>query len=644
MVMSSKSYQERRYFYQSSPIDGPVKDSVGLTDVFVWNRQFETGIPEIDQQHRKLVQFINMLGRILVVDTETEFFVKSLFAVFDELTDYVDYHFKFEENLMGRFHCDKEHERTHKHAHADFILHITEARSAANDYPAEMTGRTLTFLSKWLMTHIVVTDMRMAKKILAIQSGVPEEEATQHANNLTGNTNEVLLQAMDHLYENLASRTQLLMDAKRNLDREIKIRKLRETDLRKYLGAVEHSPLSIIITKQNGLFEYVNPKFLQLNGFSLEELAGKTPRILKSGENPAALYENLWATITAGQEWRGELRNRKKNGELYWDYAAISPIFDVEGKITHYVSIQEDITERKLADEMLRQQKQFSDDIINSLPGIFYMLDEQGRIMRVNQHLLKVTGHSEDELDTMTALDFFEGEDKSLIGQRMQEVFEKGYSCAEAELIIKSRQKIPYYFTGHRARIDDQPYLIGIGTDISERRALEQELARQAKTDPLTGLSNRRHFIEMAKQELARTRRYDKLLSVLMLDLDRFKAINDTHGHQTGDSVLRMVGEICLRTLREVDIVGRLGGEEFAILLPESDAKQAMDVAERLRQNIANSAIPLEQGGELNFTASIGITTLTATEANIDNLLDLADKAMYEAKRTGRNRVCQSNQ
>ena len=293
---------------------------------------------------------------------------------------------------------------------------------------------------------------------------------------------------------------------------------------------------------------------------------------------------------------------------------------------------------------MLRQQREFSDDIINSLPGIFYMLDEQGCIIRMNHHFLKVTGYSKDELNSMTALDLFEGKDKNMIAQKIQEVFEHGDSTAETELIIKSGLKIPYSFTGHRSSIDGQPYLVGICTDITERRALQQELMLQAKTDSLTGLSNRRHFLELAEQELARTRRYNKQLSVLILDLDEFKSVNDTHGHQVGDNVLRMVGEVCRKTLREVDMAGRIGGEEFATLLPECDAKQAMEAAERLRQDIANAVIPLEQGGALNFTASIGIITLSSADDNIDKLLELADKAMYEAKRSGRNRVCVARQ
>lgn len=611
-----------------------------ISDVFVWDRQFETGIPEIDLQHRNLVQLINLLGQILAAETDAEAFVKSLFGVFDELTEYVDYHFKCEEELMGRVCHIEAHEEVHKHAHAEFVSKISEARIAANENPAEVTASTLTYLSKWLMTHIVGTDMRMAKKILAIQSGVPEIEAELQANRYMNNATDALLSAMNRLYENMARRTQDLLEVKRKLDRELMIGKLKEAELRKLSRAVEHSPVSIIITDKDGEFEYVNPKFTELTGYTLIELAGKTPRVLKSGDMPASLYENLWSTISSGKEWHGEIHNRKKSNELYWDYAAISPVFDANDKITHFVSIQENITERKMADDRLRQQKQFSDDIINNLPGIFYMLDQKGRFIRINPQFIKVSGFEKHELDLMTVLDFFDGNDEGLISERMGAVFEKGDSWAEAEFITKSGQKIPYYFTGHRTQIDGESYLVGLGTDISERHALEQELSRQARTDSLTGLSNRRHFIELAEQELARTRRYNNLLSVLMVDLDDFKSINDTYGHQAGDVVLRKVGEICLLTLRGIDVIGRIGGEEFAVLLPETDSEQAIEVAERLRHEIAEAEIPMEPNGMLHVTASIGVTTLVSTETNVNTLLRLADKALYEAKRTGRNKVC----
>jgi diguanylate cyclase (GGDEF)-like protein/hemerythrin-like metal-binding protein/PAS domain S-box-containing protein len=623
--------------YQDGVAGGAV---LPIADVLVWDRQFETGIPEIDMQHRKLVQLINALGRILAEQIEAESLVRALLAVLGELADYVAYHFSFEEQLMGRFHCDLEHETAHKQAHADFIRQLGAARESAATRPVEMSGEMLFFLTKWLLTHIVGTDMRMVKNIQAIQSGLSEQEAAREADAFMSNATEAMLQVMYRLYDNLAQRTRDLLEVKHRLDREIEVRRLREEDLRKLSRAVEDSPVSIIITDARGEFEYVNPRFTEITGYALDELRGKTPRILSSGKTSAAVYEDLWATISAGGEWHGEMQNRKKNGELYWDYAAISPVFGPQGEITHFVSIQEEITARKQAEDQVLQQKQFSEEIINSLPGIFYMLNPAGRFARVNPQFLEVSGYTQHELEQMSVLNFFEGGDQQLIAERMQEVFATGDAYAEAEFIVKSGLRIPYYFTGHRTVIDGQPYLVGLGTDVTKRRELEQELVRQARTDGLTGLANRRYFLEQAEQELVRARRYDKPLSVLMLDLDEFKVINDAHGHQVGDEVLRTVSAVCRQVLRGVDIVGRMGGEEFAILLPETDTAQAGEVAERLRQNIASAGIALGQGGLLGVTASIGVATFAAGDVDVDKVLNLADKAMYEAKRKGRNQVC----
>ena len=142
------------------------------SDVFVWDRQFETGIPELDLQHRRLVKIINSLGRILAVEIEAKSLVTSLFSVFDELNEYVDYHFKFEETLMENYHCGCEHKSGHKHAHDNFIQQINNARESAKSHPVETTGKALTFLSQWLITHIVGTDMRMAKIIMADRKSV----------------------------------------------------------------------------------------------------------------------------------------------------------------------------------------------------------------------------------------------------------------------------------------------------------------------------------------------------------------------------------------------------------------------------------------------------------------------------------------
>ncbi|MDE2311258.1 MAG: diguanylate cyclase [Betaproteobacteria bacterium] len=183
----------------------------------------------------------------------------------------------------------------------------------------------------------------------------------------------------------------------------------------------------------------------------------------------------------------------------------------------------------------------------------------------------------------------------------------------------------------------------GVVSDITERKQLEDELKRQARIDLLTGLNNRRHFFELAEQELARAKRYGAPLQVLMLDVDHFKLVNDTYGHHIGDLVLQKLSEVCVQTLRGIDILGRIGGEEFAILLPETRGEQALEVAERLRLAIAGATVPLEQGGSVHLTVSIGVASVVATDARIDDVLKRADMALYAAKNAGRNRVCGEN-
>lgn len=605
-------------------------------DIFVWESQFETGIAELDRQHRHLVEQINSLG--ILLHSRKDGFEKALLRILEALSDYADFHFRYEEALMLHL-GDAGQESAHRQSHADFLRQLDEAKAEAAESPVEVTGKLLAFLSGWLMVHILVTDSALAKRIVAMESGSPVEEAGQQTEKLASESNEILLQAMNRLYGHLVSRTSELSEIRARLQRETDFLKLMEFELHKFSSVVEHSPVSILITDKKGIFEYVNPKFTELTGYAFHELDGKTPSILKSGFMPDEIYGMLWQTISSGHEWHGEFRNRKKNGELYWDHASISPIFDQNGKITHYVAVQENITERKGAVEELRHQKEFSEVIVNSLPGIFYMLDEEGGIVKVNPQFLETTGYSPKEIMAMNALEFFEGSDKVLISERISEVFANGESWAEADLIVKGGRKIPHFFTWHRTFIDGQTYLVGLGTDISERKMLEQELVHQARTDMLTGLPNRRRFLELAEQELARATRYDGQLSVLMIDLDNFKSINDVHGHQSGDRVLAKFAEICRKTMRSIDIAGRLGGEEFAILLPETDLQHAVEAAERLRQRIADTEMAMENGKNFGFTASFGAASLSPDNDNIDRLLGAADRALYEAKRTGRNRV-----
>jgi diguanylate cyclase (GGDEF)-like protein len=176
---------------------------------------------------------------------------------------------------------------------------------------------------------------------------------------------------------------------------------------------------------------------------------------------------------------------------------------------------------------------------------------------------------------------------------------------------------------------------------IKERGRADQyasDLETLAAVDWLTGLYNRRHFETLAQAELARSQRYMRPLTLMMLDIDHFKDVNDTYGHATGDRVLQALATVCLATKRDADVAARLGGEEFALLLPETTDSAAAQFAERLRQQIRDCA-PVVAGEKLPITISIGIAGASPTTSGIQPLLSNADQALYDAKRSGRNRV-----
>jgi diguanylate cyclase (GGDEF)-like protein len=180
--------------------------------------------------------------------------------------------------------------------------------------------------------------------------------------------------------------------------------------------------------------------------------------------------------------------------------------------------------------------------------------------------------------------------------------------------------------------------------DITKQKIVEQHLNEHTRrltdlalTDELTQIANRRSFVASVEAEIARCNRQHDAMAFFLLDIDHFKAVNDTYGHQTGDEVLRQVAKLVKKTLREYDIFGRIGGEEFGIFLAETDHDTSMAVAERLRQQIAEEILYVD-GGELRITMSIGIA-LARDKTSFEQLYADADAALYQAKHTGRNRV-----
>jgi diguanylate cyclase (GGDEF)-like protein len=186
---------------------------------------------------------------------------------------------------------------------------------------------------------------------------------------------------------------------------------------------------------------------------------------------------------------------------------------------------------------------------------------------------------------------------------------------------------------------DGRRVVLSLGIDVTERRRIDKELQASATTDSLTDLPNRRQFLARLKEEFLRVQRLDnQRSSVLMLDLDLFKEVNDTFGHAAGDAVLKHFAQQMRNAIREIDTAGRLGGEEFAVILPGADSVAARASAERLREIVANT--PLVHDGEMiPLTVSIGVATIETCDRNDGATLIRADGALYRAKRNGRNRV-----
>lgn len=319
------------------------------------------------------------------------------------------------------------------------------------------------------------------------------------------------------------------------------------------------------------------------------------------------------------------------------------------GEVIHQLRESNDALNR--TQETLRQNEARLRLLTENMLDVIWLLDlNTWRLVYVSPSIQKLRGYTPREvmsqpLNESLSPDF----QKEIVG--WLEADRNALSEGRAEDVAKSRRyEYPttcqdgsavwtealtnYLFDEHGM----PSQILGVTRDISEQKAAEETLRYLATTDTLTNLPNRRLFLDRLDQERSRYMRYGKQGALLMLDLDRFKHVNDTHGHAVGDTVLRHVAQVLLSALRKPDFSGRLGGEEFAVFLPETTADGAMQFAERLRRKIAETAIPAGTAA-IAITLSIGISRFCQDDRTTDEILARADSALYLAKENGRNRV-----
>lgn len=337
--------------------------------------------------------------------------------------------------------------------------------------------------------------------------------------------------------------------------------------------------------------------------------------------------------------WEGEMELKTQSDVPLPVSLLVMSHRDSRGEVAYLSSIARDIRDRikseKAARELAVHEKLFANSLINSLPGIFYLADETGRLLRWNSNLEAVLGYNSEQLGEVGLQQLIAKEAWVKMEETRRKVFAQGSASVEIELLDKSGKQLPFYITSTLIEYAEAGLgIVGIGMDISYRKQLEMELVARATTDVLTGAFNRLKMEETLEHELNRGNRYKIPVSVAMFDIDHFKQINDTYGHDAGDEVLKAVTTTARSQLRDVDTLARWGGEEFMVVSTETSLEEMAHLAERIRSSLANNpAIP-----GASITASFGVGEYMLGETQ-KAFLKRVDDALYQAKSSGRNQV-----
>ncbi|MEO5361000.1 MAG: PAS domain S-box protein [Nitrospirota bacterium] len=260
--------------------------------------------------------------------------------------------------------------------------------------------------------------------------------------------------------------------------RDVTQQKMLDNELHLQSEIIANMEEGIVLVKvSDGSIVYINPKFNNMFGYNKDELIGKHVSILNAQTDlsPEDVAKQIMTTLNETGSWKGEVLNIKKDGTTFWCQATVATFEHKEyGRV--WVTVHQDITQRKALESLILKEKRFSESIINTLPGMFYLFDRTGKFILWNKNMEIITGYSHDEVSRMNPLDFFTGGDRDAITAAITEAFTTGKAVVEADIITKDGRGILYYFSGTMITIDGVEYITGVGTDISERKAMETAL------------------------------------------------------------------------------------------------------------------------------------------------------------------------
>lgn len=600
------------------------KELPEIIEIFPWNRNFETGIAIIDEQHRKLVAILNRLA----LDLAKHAAESELNVSFKALVDYADEHFRTEEGIWSQYLEDDDVFRKHVETHHAFLADILAMKQNEGHKTLDETVYdVVTFLSKWLVYHILEDDMRLAKTVQAIRSGTGMNEAKRIADSHMDGRKKLLVDTVLGMYEKLSAAT---MDL------------LREKAMRlKAEGALTRSEERWQVMLEDGAENVWD-----------WDIADNT---VTRSENEPLLFEFRQTGLSAGKEvtvhpadipalqrdfeshlrgetdfFTGKYRILRENGSWKWILTRSKVVSrGSDGRPLRMIGIHSDISEHELAAQIYHASSQ-----------AMVICDMNNKIISINPAFTAVTGYALDEIA---------GEDPKLLGsgrhdkaffrEMWQAILTRGHWKGEFYNRRKNGEIYPVFMVintvrGKAGKID---HYFAIFDDITEKRQTEKLIYEQANFDPLTKLPNRRRFLARLKEEVKESERIGVPFALLFIDLDNFKEINDTLGHETGDLVLIEVSQRMVRRMQRSDPVSHLGGDKFAVLL--YDVKELRSVETAAEDLLRLLKKPFRLGeNTLHISVSIGISLYPYDGADASTLLKHAEQAMYLAKQMGRAR------
>jgi len=398
----------------------------------------------------------------------------------------------------------------------------------------------------------------------------------------------------------------------------------------------------VAITDARGMILYVNDQFCRISQYERKELLGQDHRILNSGYHSSSFFRKMWSTIGFGQVWRGEIRNKAKDGSFYWVDTTIVPFLTEQGKPYQYISIRNDISLQKQMEEDIRKSEEMYRLITENSSDLISIIDAEGKFKYVSPSHRSLLGYELADFEQHYMYEWIHEEDREHFNKAIQDQQVTGEASPLLELRVRTKHSDYYDMeTGINPIIDPSGIvssLVLVMRNITERKRSERMIHHLAYHDTLTDLPNRRLFMDRLRKEIHQAKQLRLQLAIMFLDLDRFKNINDSLGHEAGDLILIEASQRISQCIRSNDMVARLGGDEFIVLLTNiSSPEEVASISRRIQQSLQK---PIDFKGKLfHISCSMGIALFPSDGREPKELMKRADMALYAVKDSGRNGI-----